>query len=128
METVLSIENNQATSSQILKVNNKQVNFLPITSNFKELSIDKILSFNPSAILLDIELLCAGDTTGIGIAKMLRTSEKTKDIPIIMLSTRVEHKEYMLQNKLCDRFLPKPASIRIVFEQIEYLTGLRQKN
>ena len=82
--------------------------------------IDTIEEFKPNLILLDTFI---GEEDGREACGTLKTNEKTKDIPIIMLSAdrRVEKSA---KDVGADDFIPKPFSVFTLMHQIErYLAG-----
>jgi DNA-binding response OmpR family regulator len=73
-------------------------------------------SFNPDLIILDIML---PDADGRELLKGLRSDEKTKDIPVLMISARytaenIEHGEFKPNG-----FLAKPFDIDELLDRIE---------
>jgi len=76
---------------------------------------DKVDSFKPDVILLDV-LMSGKD--GRSICKNLKSNDKTKSIPVIMISAHpsaVENiKEYM-----ADDFLAKPFKVDELLEILE---------
>ena len=74
-----------------------------------------VQEFRPNLILLDTFI---GEEDGREACGTLKTNEKTKDIPIIMLSAdkRVERSAKAVG---ADEFIPKPFSVFTLMNQIE---------
>jgi DNA-binding response OmpR family regulator len=77
--------------------------------------LDTIEEFKPNLILLDTFI---GEEDGREACGNLKTNEKTKNIPIIMLSAdrRVEKSAKEVG---ADEFIPKPFSVFTLMYQIE---------
>lgn len=80
-------------------------------------AITKTNSFRPDLILLDLML---PDIDGLQICQMLRLNEKTKDIPIIMITARSEEDD-KVQGLImgADDYITKPFSIKELEARIQ---------
>lgn len=93
-------------------------------------AITKTNSFLPDLILLDLML---PDIDGLQICQMLRLNEKTKDIPIIMITARSEESDKVQGLGIgADDYVTKPfgvreleARIKTVLRRVEKLDLVR---
>ncbi|MGV8058347.1 MAG: response regulator transcription factor [Smithellaceae bacterium] len=70
----------------------------------------------PDIILLDIKL---PKLNGIEVCKMLKTDERTKSIPILMLSARAQSSEIKIGLEAgADKYLCKPMSFPDILNEI----------
>jgi DNA-binding response OmpR family regulator len=114
-KNILVVEDNHAildVITLILQSEAYKVTGLNKSADMKA-SID---SFNPDLIILDIML---PDADGRELLKELRSDEKTKDIPVLMISARytaenIEHGEFKPNG-----FLAKPFDIDELLDRIE---------
>ena len=114
-KNILVVEDNHAildVITLILQSEAYKVTGLNKSADMKA-SID---SFNPDLIILDIML---PDADGRELLKGLRSDEKTKDIPVLMISARytaenIEHGEFKPNG-----FLAKPFDIDELLDRIE---------
>ncbi len=75
--------------------------------------------FKPDLIFLDIHL--AG-LDGRNICRQLKTSEKTKSIPIILFSANII-KDNTIADSLADEFIAKPFDIHELILKVNKLIG-----
>ncbi len=79
----------------------------------------------PNAIFLDMQM---PNMNGFEVITKLKQDEKTKDIPILVLSGFTEGKsvnaDEIALSMGADGFLPKPFDIEDLFEVAEKITGL----
>lgn len=115
MVTILSIEDNNQTINEIKDYLDSNINIVKIDKGLSSITIEQIKAYKPDLILLDIELSGENDIGGIQIAERLQA----ENIPIIVLSCKIEHRKYLIENNLCQWFIPKPAHITIVLEKIQ---------
>ncbi len=74
--------------------------------------------FQPHLILLDVYLK---GSDGRYICDLLKSTNRTKHIPVVLISGIVAAKELLHENTLADGFLNKPFDIDESFEQIKAL-------
>lgn len=81
--------------------------------------LELVENFEPDVIILDIML--AG-IDGRNITKKLKSEEKTKRIPIVMVSAHIKGEESSLAAG-ADAFLAKPFDIFSIIEKVEELVS-----
>lgn len=81
---------------------------------YKEIRLHK-----PSLIILDIWL--PGGVDGAAVARFLKSQEKWKNIPIILISA-ISNIEKVLEESFADDFLAKPFEIDDVIDKVEKYT------
>lgn len=81
-------------------------------------------SERPDAILLDIMMR---EMDGWEVLKLLKLDDQTRDIPVMILSARVEPKDKIrgLQEGAID-YVTKPFAVREILEKIETILGPRR--
>src|SRR5216683_8057312 len=73
----------------------------------------------PDLILLDIMLPGLG---GLDVCRELRAGERTRDIPIIILSARAEETDQVVGFSLgCDDYVTKPFSVKVLLQRVKAL-------
>ncbi len=74
-----------------------------------EEAMDKVCKEMPALIILDIEM---PKINGYSVCKMLKEDSKTRNIPIIMISTKDKMSDKMWGMSIgADEYLPKPFEI-----------------
>ena len=76
--------------------------------------IPKLALMQPKLLFLDI---CMSGVNGTDICKSLKSSEATKDIPVIMISASYNIHDCM-QNAGADDFLAKPFELRDLLTKV----------
>ncbi len=90
-----------------------------------EMAIESALKNRPDLILLDVKM---PKLDGISVCKTLKANERTKNIPIIMLSAKAQ--PYEIQEGLeagADKYLAKPFSFPEIVKLIESYKTLNNK-
>ena len=89
-----------------------------------EEGLKKVNAAPPDLMLLDLML---PGIDGLEICKRLKNDEKTRDIPIIMLTARGEERDVVQGLEMgADDYVTKPFSIKVLLARIQ--TVLRRKN
>lgn len=88
-----------------------------------EQGLKKAISIQPSAIILDIGL---PDINGIDLARKLENHEKTKNIPIHIISGS-ENNNVLDMPKSIIGYLKKPVDVKVIYETLEKLESIDQK-
>jgi DNA-binding response OmpR family regulator len=85
--------------------------------------LDAILGNPPDLVLLDLNL---PDLDGLSLCRELRETEAVRDLPIIMLTARVEESDRVLGLDLgADDYITKPFSLRELKSRIRALLRRR---
>jgi len=105
--TLLVVEDEPAIQ-ELLAVNLKHAGFLVVRANSAEEGDSAIRAALPDLVLLDWML---PGQSGVALAKKLRADERTRELPIIMLTARV-HEEDKVQGLEAgaDDYITKPFS------------------
>lgn len=82
-------------------------------------AIPKVKSFKPDLVLLDV-LISGHD--GRVICKELKSTDETRNIPVIMLSAHPAAAEKM-EEYAADGFIAKPFDVNYLLEKIRGLLG-----
>src|SRR5207253_2154029 len=73
----------------------------------------------PDLILLDLML---PGMSGLDVCRELRAGERTRDIPIIMITAKAEETDQVVGFKLgADDYVTKPFSVKVLLERIKAL-------
>jgi two-component system phosphate regulon response regulator PhoB len=112
---ILIVEDEPAIQ-ELLVFNVTQAGFQPLRAEDAESAWRQIQGSVPDLILLDWML---PDTSGVVLAKQLRSDARTKDVPIIMLTARSEERDKIsgLESG-ADDYITKPFSPRELMARI----------
>ena len=116
-KNVLVIEDNHAildVITLILQSEAYKVNGLSKSANF----MNHIDEFNPDLLILDIML---PDADGRVLLRELRMNERTKHIPVLMISARYTKENLQTMEFKPDAFVAKPFDIDDLLDRIEGL-------
>jgi len=112
---ILIVEDEPAIQ-ELLAFNVMQAGFQALRAGDAESAWQQISSSVPNLILLDWML---PNTSGITLAKQLRSDARTRDIPIIMLTARGEERDKILGLESgADDYITKPFSPRELMARI----------
>lgn len=81
---------------------------------------ETIKNFNPDLVLMDVML---GDTDGRVICRHLKSNEKTREIPVILISASHDLAQSLNQDGAPNDFIAKPFDIALLVEKVEKLLG-----
>jgi DNA-binding response OmpR family regulator len=116
-KNILVIEDNHAildVITLILQSEAYKVSGLSKSANF----MDHIDTFNPDLLILDIML---PDADGRVLLQELRLNERTRHIPVLMISARYTKENLQNVEFKPDAFVAKPFDIDDLLDQIEGL-------
>lgn len=116
-KNILVIEDNHAildVITLILQSEAYKVSGLSKSANF----MDHIDEFNPDLLILDIML---PDADGRVLLQELRLNERTRHIPVLMISARYTKENLQNVEFKPDAFVAKPFDIDDLLDQIEGL-------
>lgn len=115
-ETVLVIED-EKNILELLKYNLEQEGYLVQTANRGDSGLELARKINPALILLDLML---PGLEGMEVCKILRQNEKTKAIPIIMLTAKSQESDKIVGLELgADDYVTKPFSPRELMARVK---------
>ena len=113
--SILLVEDEPAIQ-ELLAFNITQCGFRPIQALNANSAMEHIKKELPDLILLDWML---PETSGVELAKRLRTDPRTRDIPIIMLTARTDERDKITGLESgADDYITKPFSPRELMARI----------
>src|SRR5712692_6366021 len=119
---ILIIED-ERTLVKTLEYNFEREGYEVIASHDGAEGLRKAQTILPDLILLDLMLPVMN---GLEICRELRAGERTKDIPIIMLTARAEETDQIVGFSMgADDYVTKPFQIRVLMQRVKAL--LRRK-
>ncbi|MBP6366360.1 MAG: phosphate regulon transcriptional regulator PhoB [Nitrosomonas sp.] len=114
--TILVVEDEPAIQ-ELISLNLKRAGHMVLCANNAEQAKQLINNVLPDLVLLDWML---PDTTGIELARRLRREARTKSIPIIMLTARVQENDKISGLEAgADDYITKPFSPRELIARIK---------
>lgn len=118
MKKILIIEDEEAIRF-ILEKRLKDAGYLVISAENGIEGLNKARKENPDLILLDLML---PGIDGYQVCSILKRDRRYTNIPIIIITARVQQKDYELAMQLgADAFLTKPFESQILLSKIEEL-------
>ncbi|NOY09190.1 MAG: response regulator transcription factor [Spirochaetes bacterium] len=103
----------------LVKYNMEREGYIVHAAYTGEEGLKKITGENPDAVILDIML---DDMDGLETCRRLKTSEKTKNIPVVMLTAKSEDIDIITGLEVgADDYITKPFSPRILIARIRAL-------
>ena len=116
MSAKILIVEDEPAIQELLAFNVEQAGFQALRAEDADSAWQQIRSNAPDLILLDWML---PNTSGVILAKQLRSDERTRDIPIIMLTARgAEHDKVLGLESGADYYITKPFSPRELMARI----------
>lgn len=119
---ILVIED-EAELSKILRLRFEKLGFTVETALSGEAGLAKVKTYQPDLITLDVKM---PGMNGYKVCKLLKADEKTKQIPVLMLTVRVteiERKEGLAAG--ADAYLTKPYEGQLLLETVKKLLKLK---
>src|SRR5438445_11289774 len=103
----------------VLVYNLQREGFETIVSHDGQEGLRKAQTLLPDLIILDLMLPTLG---GVEVCRELRAGERTRDIPIIILSAKAEETDQVVGFSLgCDDYVTKPFSVKVLLQRIKAL-------
>lgn len=105
----------------------KKMDYQPVMISNPKLAIEVLQKESPHIVLLDIKL--SDDISGVDIAKMMKSNESLKAIPIIVVSAfAVENEVKEIANDTkCSSYVTKPFLVdnlmNVINEQLVFRYG-----
>ena len=105
--------------TQVLTYNLQREGYDTIVAHDGQEGLRKAQTLLPDLILLDLML---PTLKGEEVCRELRAGERTRDIPIIILSAKAEETDQVVGFSLgCDDYVTKPFSIKVLLQRIKAL-------
>lgn len=121
--TVLIIDD-EISFAEMVKLNLEDTEDFEVKTEYKGADgVKTAMEFNPDLILLDIML---PDKDGFDVLRDLKENEKTKAIPIIMLTAlKSDPVKFKAATLYAEEFMVKPVTVRMLVEKIEEVLDRR---
>src|SRR5947209_755242 len=105
--------------TQVLSYNLQREGYEPLVAHDGQEGLRKAQTLLPDLIILDLML---PTLSGVEVCRELRAGERTRDIPIIILSARAEETDQVVGFSLgCDDYVTKPFSVKVLLQRIKAL-------
>src|SRR6266851_6296427 len=115
---VLVIEDERGLT-EVLSYNLQREGYETIVAHDGQEGLRKAQTLLPDLILLDLMLPGLG---GLDVCRELRAGERTRDIPIVMLTAKAEETDQVVGFKMgADDYVTKPFSVKVLLERIKAL-------
>jgi two-component system phosphate regulon response regulator PhoB len=115
---VLVIEDERALTD-VLAYNLQREGYEAILAHDGQEGLRKAQTLLPDLILLDLML---PTLSGLDVCRELRSGERTRDIPIIMITAKAEETDQVVGFKMgADDYVTKPFSVKVLLERIKAL-------
>ncbi len=109
---------------ELIRFNLEKAGYFVSTVNSGEKALMQILNLNPDLLVLDLML---PGINGRDLCKIVRENEKSKDIPIIMVTAKTEESDIIEGlDSGADDYLAKPFSPKVLIARIK--TILRRRS
>jgi DNA-binding response OmpR family regulator len=121
--TILIIDD-EISFAEMVKLNLEDTEDFEVRTEYKGVDgVKTAIEFDPDLILLDIML---PDRDGFDVLKDLKENEKTKAIPVIMLTAlKSDPVKFKAATLYADEFMVKPVTVRMLVEKIEEVLDRR---
>ena len=108
-----------ATLTEVLTYNLQREGYETIVAHDGQEGLRKAQTLLPDLILLDLML---PGLSGLEVCRELRAGERTREIPIIMLTAKAEETDQVVGFSLgADDYVTKPFSIKVLLQRIKAL-------
>jgi len=120
---ILIIEDERALTD-VLSYNLQREGYEPIVANDGQEGLRKAQTLLPDAVLLDLMLPVRN---GLEVCRELRSGDRTRNLPIIMLTAKAEETDQVVGFSLgADDYVTKPFSVKVLMERIKALLRRRE--
>ena len=118
------IIDDEVSFAEMVKLNLEDTEDYEVRTEYKGADgVKTAMEFDPDLILLDIML---PDKDGFDVLKDLKENEKTKSIPIIMLTAlKSDPVKFKAATLYAEEFMVKPVTVRMLVEKIEEVLDRR---
>ncbi|MFL5245292.1 MAG: response regulator [Gemmataceae bacterium] len=115
---ILIIEDERALT-EVLQHNLEREGYETIISHEGQEGLRKAQTLLPDLVLLDLML---PTLSGLDICRELKAGERTRDIPIIMLTAKAEETDQVVGFSMgADDYVTKPFSVKVLLQRIKAL-------
>ena len=115
---VLIIED-ERDLTQVLSYNLQREGFEALVAHDGQEGLRKAQTLLPDLIILDLML---PTLSGVDVCRELRAGERTRDIPIIILSAKADETDQVVGFSMgCDDYVTKPFSVKVLLQRIKAL-------
>jgi two-component system phosphate regulon response regulator PhoB len=122
---ILIIEDERALTD-VLTYNLQREGYEPVVAHDGQEGLRKAQTLLPDAVLLDLMLPVRN---GLEVCRELRAGERTRMLPIIMLTARAEETDQVVGFSLgADDYVTKPFSVKVLMERIKALLRRRDSD
>jgi two-component system phosphate regulon response regulator PhoB len=105
--------------TKVLAYNLEREGYEPILAHDGQEGLRKAQTLLPDLIILDLMLPVLN---GLEVCRELRAGERTRDIPIIMLTARAEETDQIVGFSMgADDYVTKPFSVKVLMQRIKAL-------
>lgn len=105
--------------TQVLAYNFQREGYETIVSHDGQEGLRKAQTLLPDLVILDLML---PTLSGVEVCRELRAGERTREIPIIILSAKAEETDQVVGFSLgCDDYVTKPFHIKVLLQRIKAL-------
>jgi two-component system phosphate regulon response regulator PhoB len=120
---VLVIEDERALTD-VLGYNLKREGYEPIVAHDGQEGLRKAQTLLPDLIVLDLMLPVLD---GLEVCRELRAGERTRDIPILILTAKAEETDQVVGFSLgADDYVTKPFSVKVLIQRLRALQRRRE--
>jgi two-component system phosphate regulon response regulator PhoB len=115
---ILIIEDERALV-KVLTYNLEREGYEPVVAHDGQEGLRKAQTVLPDVILLDLML---PTVSGLEVCRELRAGERTRDIPIVMLTAKAEETDQVVGFSMgADDYVTKPFSVKVLLQRIKAL-------
>ena len=115
---ILVIEDERALTD-VLSYNLKREGYEPIVAHDGQEGLRKAQTLLPDLIVLDLMLPVLD---GLEVCRELRAGDRTRDIPILILTAKAEETDQVVGFSLgCDDYVTKPFGIKVLLQRVKAL-------
>jgi two-component system phosphate regulon response regulator PhoB len=119
VRTRILIIEDERDLTQVLTYNLQREGYETAVAHDGQEGLRKAQTLLPDLIILDLML---PTLSGVEVCRELRSGERTRDIPIIILSAKAEETDQVVGFSLgCDDYVTKPFSIKVLLQRIKAL-------
>ncbi len=120
---VLVIEDERGLT-EVLSYNLQREGYETIVAHDGQEGLRKAQTLLPDLILLDLMLPVMN---GLDVCRELKAGERTREIPILMLTAKTEETDQVVGFSLgCDDYVTKPFSIKVLLQRVKALQRRRE--